>query len=256
MNFVRPSLAFFGLLALSLAPGRAAVLIGEFALQGSLNNNVPAGPALVLLPFSSVSGTITASGYVFGKDQGLTFTSPALTPASYSIELSFKLNLDSPATWSKLVDLSGVGSNDGGLYVHNNGGFRLQYYPQAEGIAGDFSAGTNVEVVLTRDGATNTVSGYVNGLFRFSFIDSSNQAVITAANTLTFFVDDHATSQNEVSSGTANYLRIYNGALTAGEVTALYAAGAPTAVPEPAASAVFLAVSAAGVLAFRRRSRR
>jgi hypothetical protein len=208
------------------------------------------------MPFASATGTITASGYVFGKNQGLTFTSAALSTTSYSIELSFQTNLDSTGSWSKLVDLSGANSNDNGLYIHNSSGYRLQFYPQADGSAADFSVGPTFDVVLTRDGTTNLVTGYVNGVSRFSFTDSSSQAVISAAsNTLTFFVDDLHTSQSEISSGTLNYLRIYNGALNSSQVSALFATGAPSAVPEPTTTAVYAALGALAFVVLRRQRR-
>lgn len=233
-------------LALVIWPARAqTTLLGEFALKGSLANNVAGGPSLI-----SLGGTITANGYVFGIDQGLTFTSASLSTTSYSIELSFKSNLDSTRSWSKLVDVAGQNS-DNGLYIYNSGGYVLQFYNFAQSPSADFTAGTNVDVVLTRDSG-GVVTGYVNGVQRFSFTDGTNQAVITATNkTLYFFVDD--TIQNsEASSGTANYIRIYSGTLTASEVSALYASGAPSAVPEPAATGLLIGVAALGGLAWRR----
>jgi hypothetical protein len=227
----------------AVAPVRAVTLLGEFPLNGTLTNNVPGGPSLVLLPYAGNSGSLTSNSYVFGKNQGLTFTSPSLSATSYSVEFSFKSNLDSTATWSKLLDISGVGANDNGLYIHNSSGQRLQFYPQADGSQADFiSSTTIVDVALTRDGTTGTVTGYVNGQQRFSFTDGSSLAVITApGNRLTFFVDDTATGQSEISGGTLYYARIYDGALTAAQVAALFAAGAPSAIPEPAMSAGVLA---------------
>jgi hypothetical protein len=257
LNFGRVSV-LASVLALMLGAARATpTLIGEFSLIGSLANNVPGGPALVLLPFSGVSGTVTAGGYLFAKNQGLTFTSPSLTSTSYTVEFSFKSNIDSSAAWSKLLDLSGVGSNDGGLYMHSNGGQRLQFYNVAESSSADFTANTTVDVALTRDGATKLVVGYVNGVQRFSFTDGSNAAVITASgNTLTFFSDDNVQSHTEASSGTLFYARIYDGALTSTQIAALYAVGAPSAIPEPGATAAWLGLAGLGICALRRRARR
>ena len=58
-----------------------------------------------------------------------------------------------------------------------------------------------------------------------------------------------------MSSGTLNYLRIYNGALTSSQVSALYTTGAPSPVPEPAATATLLALGMLGAAFGRRRWR-
>ena len=225
------------------------VLIGEFALQGSLNNNVSGGPSLVALPFSSVFGQITSTGYVFGANQGLTFTSPALSSTSFSIELSFKF--DATSGWRKIADFANL-VPDTGLYNLNGA---LQVYPQSAAATADFAPGTAVDVMLTRNFA-GTVIGYVNGQQRFTFNDSiSNDALITAANDeLIFFVDDHATGQDEASSGTANYIRIYDDALSASAVNALFLAGAPSAIPEPSICAAVLGTAAFGFSWRRRRN--
>ena len=226
-------------LAVALAPARGATLIAEFALRGNLNDNL-AGPALV-----SLGGQITALGYVFAANQGLTLTSPALSPTNYSIELSFKF--DATSGWRKIADFHNL-ADDTGFYQYFG---NLNFYNVVTASQTDFSSGVDVHVVLTRDSASNTVTGYVNGVQRFSFVDSSPLATVTAPNNqLTFFVDDFATSQNEASSGTLNFLRVYNGALTAADVAALYAAGSPVAVPEPS-TAMLLALGAAGLLVRR-----
>ena len=243
VSLVRRSLLLCCVLACTLAPVRAATLVAEFALKGNFNDNL-AGPALV-----SLGGQITSLGYVFAANQGLTLSSPALSATNFSIELSFKF--DATSGYRKILDFHGLG-DDTGLYELSG---NLNFYPVVTAGPSDFAPGVDVHVVLTRDSATNTVVGYVNGVQRFSFVDTSPLATITAANNkLTFFVDDFHTSQGEASGGTVNFLRVYNGALAPSEVAALYAAGAPIAVPEPA-TALLLGLGAAGLLAVRRRLR-
>jgi hypothetical protein len=79
------------------------------------------------------------------------------------------------------------------------------------------------------------VKGYVNGQERISFVDTSPLATLTAPNSKLILYTDDSQVGGEASSGTANYVRVYNGALTANEAAAPYAAGPPSAVPEPSA---------------------
>ena len=230
-------------LAVAVLPARAAVVVDEYALRGTLADTL-GGPAL-----GATGGQITPLGYVFAANQGLTLSNPALSSTSFSIELSFKFDVTSG--YRKIADFHNL-ADDTGLYQLNG---NLNFYPVTTASQADFAPGVDVHLVLTRDGATNTVVGYVNGQQRFSFLDTSPLATITAANNrLTFFIDDFATSQGEASGGMLNYLRLYNGALTATEVSAAFAAGAPLSVPEPGTAGLLVAGGAIMFVA-RRRSR-
>jgi hypothetical protein len=230
-----------GLVLLHL-PARAAVLIHEYALRGSLQDSV--GDT----PLTDLGGQITALGYVFAANQGLAFSSRDFTPSNYSLELSF--NLDTAVGTSKLLDFHNL-TADPGLYQQDG---RLSFIPAANASGLDFISGTNVHLVLTRDGATNLVTAYNNGQQRFSFYDDQALAAPPGfSNKLSFFVNDG--NEPNASGGTANYLRIFNGALTAGEVSALYAAGPPIGVPEPTTLALLAFGSALAALASRRRRR-
>lgn len=244
MSLCRSILRAAGCLVLAAAPASAATLVHEYALRGTLNDS-QGGPAL-----ASLGGQITALGYVFAANQGLTLSSAALSATSFSLEFSFRF--DTTAGYRKIVDFHDR-TSDGGLYQLNGA---LNFYPIASAGQADFSPGVDVHVVLTRDGATGIVVGYVNGQQRFTFQDSTAATITAPQNRLNFFVDDNAVS-GEASGGTVNYLRVYNGALTAGEVSASFAAGAPLAIPEPSTVALLvvgagLALTGAG--RFRRRA--
>ncbi len=241
MSRVRFRLLILAALLLAAVRAPGAVLIHEYALRGSLNDNL-GGPSLVAL-----GGEITALGYAFAMNHGLTLESAALSATSFSIELSF--NFDATSGYRKIADFHNR-ADDSGFYVYHNA---LNFYPVTTAEIADISAESNVHVVLTRDGATNAVKGYVNGNLRFSFEDTAPHATLTApSQKLIFFADDFATGEGESSSGKANFIRIYNGAMTAGEVSAAFAAGAPLAVPEPGTWAL-LGLGGIGVLATRRR---
>jgi hypothetical protein len=215
------------LLALLFVPARSAVLIHEYALRGTLADNL-GGPAL-----TSLGGEITALGYIFAANQGLSLTNSLLTPANYSLE--FSLKLDSVAGTTKLVDFHNRADNTG-LYQTQD---RLTFIPSGAATAGGIAAATNVHVVLTRDGATNVVTVFVNGQVGFSFLDTSLEA--THRNDRLYFLtnDLFMSSAGDASGGTLNYLRLFNGALTSAEVSTLFSAGPPLAIPEAPIAVLF-----------------
>jgi len=216
-------------------------LIHEYALEGSLADNL-GGPSL-----TSLGGVITGSGYVFGPEQGLVFTSPTFTPADYSLELSFEFQ--SVSSDRKVADFLNF-SSDSGLYVLDGS---LNFNPLVTATASDFVAGVPVDLVLTRNGSTGIVTGYVNGAQRFTFADTGSLAVAQSGS-IRLFVDDLKTIQVQASGGILNYARVFNGALSSAEVNALYLSGAP-AVPEPPV-ALLLMLGGLGVGAWRVRFNR
>ncbi|RYG22385.1 PEP-CTERM sorting domain-containing protein, partial [bacterium] len=114
------------------------------------------------------------------------------------------------------------------------------------GSGAPIAANSFVDVVLTRDGATNLVKGYVNGVQALSFTDTSSLAVFSGS-TMQFFKDDNAVG-GEASAGTVDMIHFYEGALTAAQVAAL-----PQAVPEPA-SMVALGLGALSILKRRKKA--
>lgn len=238
----RAAVVLCGLLLLH-GPLHAAVLIHEYALRGSLEDNLGGSP------LTAVGGQITALGYVFAANQGLSFSSRNFTPSNYSVELSFKF--DSNLGTNKILDFHNLTSSPG-LYAQDG---RLTFAPAASSSILDFTPGMDVHVVLTRDGATNLVTAYVNGQQRFSFYDDGSLASPPGqSNKLGFFLDETADGQS--SGGTLNYLRVFNGALTANEVNALYLGGPPIGVPEPSTFGLVAAgIMAIVVRSLRRRDR-
>jgi hypothetical protein len=222
------------------ASAGAAILIHEYALRGSLDDST-GGNSL-----KSLGGDITALGYVFAANQGLTFSSRAFTPKDYSIELSFKL--DSTSGTNKIIDFHHFTAFPG-LY---QSGDALAFIPLAA-AGSDFTPNVNVHMVLTRNEQTNIVTAYVNGESRFSFLDVAGLAVTPGfSNKVSFLASDGI--END-AGGTLNYLRVFNGALNANEVSALFAAGPPVMIPEP--PALILLILGVPTLAFfyRRRDR-
>jgi hypothetical protein len=183
----------------------------DYQLNSSLTDAL-GGPSLVAL-----GGTLTASGYQFGSNQGLNLSSALVDPADYSIELVFSWTSLSGG-WQKIIDFHNLVS-DVGLYTLGNG---LQFMNGAF-APNLFTAGVARHLVLTRDDATNVVRAYIDGVERWNFVDNAGDAVFDGPNDIIrFFQDDTASGQTEAQSGFADRIRIFDGALSATDVAALF----------------------------------
>lgn len=234
VSTLRPLLLLLCGLALIPARAAAAVLVGEYALRGTLadaaGNN----------PLTAAGGQITSLGYVFAANQGLSFTNHDFTPTNYTIELSFRLNTTQGDT--KVMDFHNL-TSDPGVYVQNG---TLAFTPITAAPNASLGAATDIHLVLTRDSSTNVVTAFVNGQQSFSFLDTAGEAAMPGlSNRLSLFIDDSNSAQ--ASGGTVNYLRVYNGSMSSAEVSAIYAAGPPLSIPEPSVTALLLAGSGAFV---------
>jgi len=235
MKFSRIALAFL----LLVIHSSAAMLIHDYQFQNNLADSL-GGPSLV-----SHGGSVGSNSYTFAAQQGLSLSNGLSNSADYSLYMNFEF--DTIAGFRKIVDFKNLGSDDG---LYNQSG-ALVYYPFTSALM-TIPAGTFVNVAITRDAASNTVTGYVNGVQQLQFTDSTSDAVFSASNNIIyFFQDDTVTGGNESSSGVTRRIQIFNGALTADQVAALPASGSN--VPEP----MSLGLAAAGFsLCFLLRSRR
>jgi hypothetical protein len=247
----RIGLAVAALVLVAGMVGRArAGLIHDYELMNTFTDSLhPSSARLV-----PAGGTLGSTGYTFGPNQGLSVESVIGDGGNYTIDLSFSFH--DLSGYRKILDFNNL-RTDNGLYVLNSS---LDLFGPGDlgvGPAGAFSPDQLVRVDLTRDGTTQLVTGYVDGVSQFSFIDSGSAAVFGAPNLiLQFFKDDTSTGGNQASAGFVNQIRIYDSPLSAAEVAALGGPKNPGAVPEPSSFSGF----ATGILmllgyAWRRRPR-
>src|SRR5688572_1356425 len=172
-------------------------LLHDYELNGSYADAFGGNP---MVPNGS---TLTATEYVFGPDQGPN-VSGVIDPATYCIDMTF--TPIAVSGWRKILDFKNLGS-DNGLYIYNS---RLQFYPHTPGPDVVFAPGVPVNVVFTRDGATNRMNGYVNGLLQWTITDLNNDATFTGPDNIIHILIDDLVVPGESSSGSLDYFKISN----------------------------------------------
>jgi hypothetical protein len=172
---------------------------------------------------------------------------PFVNPANYSAVLLSSFTIAPTNTGiTKVMDFRNL-SSDAGLYVNDLTGL-LGFYDGNAMVLGTGSSpvvsGEYVQIVLTRDSATDLVTVYANGVAQFSFTDSTGFAVLGDASVtgdafLTLYQDDGTGLGGgvvpEATLGNIARLRLYDGVLSAEQVSAL-----DTAIPEPATWALIV----------------
>jgi RHS repeat-associated protein len=200
--------------ALGNAAPQAGVLTADYRFQNFLNSSVPGAPDVTNLGSgTSKFGIEQVDGgqrivYQFPRGNGLqlTPTTTVMPNTSYTIVMLFRF--ESVSGWTKLLDYNN-GTNDRGLYVR---GGSLNFYPL--GVSGQpntIAPNIWTEVRLTR-AADKTVTAYVNGVQHFQFVDTSDDTLVSNANTLRFFIDDRNGGEN--SAGAVANIKIYDGVQT------------------------------------------
>ena len=238
---------FCSLLAAVGAVLRAQTLVDLYTFNGTYADSL-GGPALTGNGAILGAGTLT-----FGPNQGPRFDGDASLAGNYSIGLQFSLssiNVDSG--WQKLVDFQNLGA-DSGAYTY---GQELQfvYVPGVtfENGTRPLPANATINVVFTRDGATNQFSAYLNGSTtpEYTFADTTGQAMASLVNgdaRFIFFMDDTATGQAEAGAGVLEQIRIWNGPLSPDQIPTAFAA-----IPEPETGGLLLMALVSGWIARRR----
>ena len=210
------------LLVSSVAVSALAALTADYQFQGTLTSTVAGAPALTnvgngINTFTTdTPAGISRTVLTFPQGNGVALSpTTSLTPSNtYTIVIFARLT--DVIGYRRYVDLMNQ-TSDNGLYNLDGD---LHFFNSAIGTGAPISAGTYSQIVLTRDGVSGTVIGYVEGVQQFSFVDGAGDGIISAANTLRFFVDDSVVPGEE-SAGAVARIRIYDTVLTPAQVAAL-----------------------------------
>ena len=88
----------------------------------------------------------------------------------------------------------------------------MAFYPEAQGPDVVLANGVYADLLVTREGTTKEVMGFVDGRPEVAVTDSSDVGVFSGTNNImTFFEDDFATSGLEASPGTVQRIQIFDG---------------------------------------------
>lgn len=193
----------------------------DYQFQNTLSSSTGTPPALNNLG-SNTFGTATVDGasrtvLQFAQDNGVVFgpTTGVIANDVYTVVALFAFN--DVSGWRRIFEFKN-GTGDAGLYVHNG---RLSFYAGLGEGPTDIAANSFVQVVLTR-AANKQVVIYLNGIQQFSFTDTNDLAVIDGNNRLRFFQDNTSGGTlGEASAGSVARIRLYDCALTPGEVGGL-----------------------------------
>ncbi len=219
LNFKNRGNVFLGslmagaLLGASTVPASAA-LVHLYEFNSNLNDSIGS------LSLTSNGGTLNATSLSFDVNEGPSLDTSSAITSVYSVGLRF--SFDDVSGYRKIVDFKNKTSDNGQYNLSS----KLNFYPVLGG-PDSFTAGDTVDVVFTRDGS-GTYTAYLNGVSQYSFDDSGSVDAVATGGLFHFFQDDAATSFSEASAGVVHEIRIWDSALTAGQVPDAFAP-----VPEP-----------------------
>jgi len=202
------ALFVFGVTA--VAP--AQTLIHSYQFNGDYTDEL-GGPSIV-----PNGGSIDATRHTFPAGQGLTLTNGLDDTADYSIAMVMEFDALSPL-WKRVIDFKEKSTDNGVYIVLSN----LQFWPLVTG-ADAVVANTDFHLIVTRDSASATVKGYLNGDLQWSFADANN--AVPPNNIVIFFEDD---GPSEHAAGSVDCIRIYDGALSDAQAAVVAAAMCPPA---------------------------
>lgn len=222
--------ALTGLLLAGVSVAANAVLLKSYDFDGDLTDTLGNGVDLI-----ASGGSIVGGRYSFIANQGLRLDSALPSTTEYGIE--FKIHMDNPIGFSKLIDFQDLLS-DFGLYDRDDAG--LQFFD----LTGNVTTGVRgFDFTVGLGRSAGNIEVFFDGASLFVALDDAGQAV-PVANILNFFEDDNLFGKGESFVGSVDFIRIHDDSSTFGTE--------PPTIPEPT-TILLLGVGLAGLGVVRKR---
>jgi len=212
----------------SATRGSSKVPVADYQFDGNLLSENSLAPQLFATRTGSTFTTENVLGVVrpvrtFDAGNGLRLDNAddLIVNSTYTIQMAIRIDdfTGGGTNFVKLIDYN-LYANDTGFYViSSNGGAVVNYFDGGNALGTDpFPNNAWTQVVLTRD-VDRQVKAYIDGAEQFTYQAIDGATDVSGA--LVFLDDDLSTNGNEISAGAIACLRIYDSALSSGEVANL-----------------------------------
>ncbi len=187
--------------------------IGYF-FENNLKANDPSFPNLIVLgrqgvflqdPLPELDG-MKKIAYQFERNCGVQFDNAEagnFIKDSYTIEIYFRF--DKLNSWKRVIDFKNR-KTDWGCYIFNG---KLNFYNLLVSEKAPVNENEYTHYTISRDGQTNKVKIYADGVSKIEFTDTDKHAEIDAEQKLNFFFDDLKVT-DEASAGAVVMIKISN----------------------------------------------
>jgi OmpA-OmpF porin, OOP family len=146
------------------------------------------------------------TAYQFDRNCGVQFDNAAANQFikdSYTIEIYFRF--DKLSSWKRVIDFKNR-KTDWGCYIFNG---KLNFYNLLVSEKAPVNENEYTHYVISRDGATNTVRIFADGVSKLEFNDTEKYTLLDEDQKLNFFFDDLKVT-DEASAGAVVLIKLSN----------------------------------------------